>query len=540
MSKLEKILTRADIPTLEKLIGKHAIRLLNVLDPALVQGDTLRDLLGQLHEGAELLVDPSSWNEVVDLLREAEANELLHNCGVMTIKNPWEQLKTISLGGRTPQVTRDAVFSWFQVVLPEVQEPERKMPRANVRPSYGLFPHQLIASNKITEKLKTGEKRVVLHMPTGSGKTRTAMHVICKHLMMAGPSVVLWLAYSEELCEQAASEFEKAWSALGNREVEIGRFWGSYDAPILEISDGFVVAGLGKTYKKAIGDNQFAANLGSNTKLVIIDEAHQAIAPTYALLLDLLHARGPSLLGLTATPGRTWNDLVPDMELADFFARQKVTLEVSGYSNPIDYLIEEGYLARPNFTSLYAAGGTELSEADLIRVRDSLDVPKIVLDKLGEDEQRNLVIIRKVESLVRDHKRVLVFSPSVDNAHLLAAVLEARNNVPARCVSGKTPLYERQRFINWFRSENPEPRVLCNFGVLTTGFDAPQTSAVVIARPTNSLVLYSQMVGRGIRGVRAQGNKEAEIVTVVDQGLWGFGNLVEAFTNWEDAGWDTM
>lgn len=78
---------------------------------------------------------------------------------------------------------------------------------------------------------------------------------------------------------------------------------------------------------------------------------------------------------------------------------------------------------------------------------------------------------------------------------------------------------------------------MCNFGVLTTGFDAPKTSAVVIARPTRSLVLYSQMVGRAIRGVRAGGNPSAEIVTVVDPMLPGFGSIAEAFVNWEDV-WD--
>ena len=89
-------------------------------------------------------------------------------------------------------------------------------------------------------------------------------------------------------------------------------------------------------------------------------------------------------------------------------------------------------------------------------------------------------------------------------------------------------------------SKGEGSRVLCNYGVLTTGFDAPRTSAVLIARPTKSLVLYSQMVGRGIRGVRAGGNDSAEIVTIIDQGLPGFGNMAEAFTNWEDTGWDTM
>jgi superfamily II DNA or RNA helicase len=76
--------------------------------------------------------------------------------------------------------------------------------------------------------------------------------------------------------------------------------------------------------------------------------------------------------------------------------------------------------------------------------------------------------------------------------------------------------------------------VLANYGVLTAGFDAPNTSAALIARPTRSLVLYSQMLGRATRGPRAGGHQTAEIVTVIDTELPGFGSLVEAFHNWED------
>ena len=76
--------------------------------------------------------------------------------------------------------------------------------------------------------------------------------------------------------------------------------------------------------------------------------------------------------------------------------------------------------------------------------------------------------------------------------------------------------------------------VLCNYGVLTTGFDAPLTSAAIISRPTKSLVLYSQMVGRVIRGPRVGGTPEAEIWTVIDTNLPGFDSLTGAFTNWED------
>jgi superfamily II DNA or RNA helicase len=89
------------------------------------------------------------------------------------------------------------------------------------------------------------------------------------------------------------------------------------------------------------------------------------------------------------------------------------------------------------------------------------------------------------------------------------------------------------------RIDNPESLILCNFGILTTGFDAPETSCAVISRPTDSLVLYSQMVGRAIRGINSGGNLEADIVTVVDDNLKGFGEVADAFMNWEDV-WENI
>jgi superfamily II DNA or RNA helicase len=118
-------------------------------------------------------------------------------------------------------------------------------------------------------------------------------------------------------------------------------------------------------------------------------------------------------------------------------------------------------------------------------------------------------------TLHKHHQRIIVFAATVEHANLLAAVLRARK-IDARSITAKTPSDQRQAASANFKAESDAPRVLCNYGVLTAGFDAPRTSAAVIARPTKSLVLYSQMIGRAIRGKRAGGNETAEIITVVD------------------------
>ena len=147
--------------------------------------------------------------------------------------------------------------------------------------------------------------------------------------------------------------------------------------------------------------------------------------------------------------------------------------------------------------------------------------PARVIRQLAEDEQRNLVDRERTEQMVRRHTRLLIFAATVDHARLLATVLRARG-VDADAVTGETPSRRAHPADRRVSGEGDEPRVLVNYGVLTTGFDAPRTSGAIIARPTTSLVLYSQMVGRATRGPRAGGNAEAEVVTVVDTALPGF------------------
>jgi superfamily II DNA or RNA helicase len=169
----------------------------------------------------------------------------------------------------------------------------------------------------------------------------------------------------------------------------------------------------------------------------------------------------------------------------------------------------------------------------LQEIASALDIPDRIVRALAEDDQRNLFIVQRVEQLVRDHSRLLVFAATVEHARTLATVLRARG-LDAAAVTGTTESDERARLIDDFKSPDPGAKVLVNFGVLTTGFDAPRTSAALIARPTKSLVLYSQMVGRATRGPRAGGNPEAVVVTVVDTTLPGFATLAEAFNNWND------
>jgi DNA repair protein RadD len=528
------LLSRLDDESLQTLIGEAPLRLLLQLEPGLASPSKLRELAVRLHSPQGLLLAPESRRVLFDVLPKAQAELLATLLGIPGEEPLFQSLKKlpISKGSRRERV----MFDFFGLSAPSNEDGEEEPARKSKGGAYQLFHHQRDAVKKVKSALEQPPRRVLLHMPTGAGKTRTAMNVIASHLREREPTLVVWLANSEELCEQAASEFEQAWSYLGNRKVEVVRYWGSRSIDVDKVRDGFLVGSLAKFYRAAQREIGFILQVAGLTSLVIIDEAHSAVAETYRLILNALvetHLPNPALLGLTATPGRTWSDIDADEELANFFNRKKVSLSVEGYSNPVDFLVEEGYLASVDFRPLLHSGGSELTEQDIRALQQHFDVPERLLERLADDDLRNMAIVNSTEDLTKRHRRILVFAATVDHANVLAAILELRGH-NASAVTASTPAGVRRELIADFRDDSADIKILCNYGVLTTGFDAPKTSAALIARPTNSLVLYSQMVGRAIRGPRAGGNATAEVVTVVDQELPGFRNVAEAFSNWED------
>lgn len=529
----DKLLTRADAALLQSLVGEEVVKLLSALEAEQrVTTGRLRQVLLGLRSPQELLLDSSSRSQLLELLRPLEAQDLCAHLTLKVSQDPFATLCAVELRRGTRLAL--ALLSYFGLPEP-TRDPEPPVPPTAIQGGYELFPHQRQAAIKASRMLRDAPFKVLVHMPTGSGKTRTAVSIVAEHLRDHEEALVLWLAAAEELCDQAAEEFERAWARVGDRTIPICRYWGAHAFARERPRDGIVIAGLAKLYERSIDDPPWIANLADRVTLVVFDEAHQAVAPTYRHVVEAVMARRErtGLLGLTATPGRTWNDPDADEELAKFFSKRKVTLQVDGYTSPVDYLVDNGYLAAPSYRTIEHQG-PELTEEERRSLGSQLEIPSSILRRLADDHIRNLYIANEIRSLARRHRRILVFGTTVSHAQKLAIVLSAQG-IAARAVTASTPSSERASAIRWYRQSGAdETRVLTNFGVLTTGFDAPKTSAAVIARPTKSLVLYSQMIGRAIRGERAGGNKTAEIVTVVDTGLPGFRNLWEAFTNWED------
>ncbi|GAA2147028.1 hypothetical protein GCM10009844_23830 [Nocardioides koreensis] len=376
-----------------------------------------------------------------------------------------------------------------------------------------LHDYQQFVTGRIKELLRGSLGRGMVSLPTGAGKTRVAVQALVEELrdgLLTGP--VVWIAQSDELCEQAVESWSYIWRAMGpSHRMTIGRLWGSNDVP--EVTDGFqlVVATPDKLDTKI---NNPDYEWLTDPTVVVVDEAHTSVAPSYTRVLDWL-GRGRSrkgsrvLLGLTATPFRNTNQAETERLVARY-DRNRLDLgafEADAYTE----LQNRGVLARVNHQLLEGAS-VHFTAAD----RDSMDrmrvIPAQVLNKLGADTERNQRIVDSVVSLPHDWT-ALLFATSVENAMALAALLSHRG-IPAVAISGTTDPAARRYYIEEFKQGRI--RVITNYNVLTQGFDAPKVQAVYVTRPTFSANVYQQMIGRGLRGPLNGGSEEVLIVNVED------------------------
>ena len=403
-----------------------------------------------------------------------------------------------------------------------------------IQPSYRLHPYQRQVLRDILSALASPERRAVAHLPTGAGKTRIAAHAACRLLNNTDTenSLIIWLSSTEELCEQAAEQLEKAWTHLGLREAYVHRYWGNRSLDLRHLASGFLVTGLAKLRSTAFRDNTVLAHLAQYASAVIFDEAHQAVAETYSFVTEQLCSTRPPLLGLTATPGRTADITEADYRLADMYNHNKVSIDPKGHDSPVTYLIQNRYLAEPRFVPISFDSAIAVTEPEL-----GTDYTKDDLDRLGSNDERTSKIVELAKEAAARHPRTIVFCPSVESAIECNRLLQGEG-ILSQVVTAGTNSEERRKIIDAFRDDSREHMVMFNYGVLTAGFDAPRTRCVIIARPTASLVLYSQMAGRAMRGPKAGGNRRADIMTVVDTNLPGFGSVTDAFTNWEEL-WKT-
>ncbi|PMH46675.1 ATP-dependent helicase [Vibrio sp. 10N.286.49.B3] len=341
---------------------------------------------------------------------------------------------------------------------------------------YTLRPYQADSVKAVIHYFRQHQTPSVLVLPTGAGKS-----LVIAELARLAKGRVLVMAHVKELVEQNHQKYEgyglkgAIFSAgLGRKETDQQVVFASVQSVVRNL-DAFA--------------NQFS--------LLVIDECHRVPdekTSSYQKVITHLRSVNPGIkvLGLTATPYRLgigW--------LYQYHTRGQVRSEEPRFFRdcifelPIQYLLDEGFLTPAkiidapvlsyDFSQLKPANSGRYKEAELDMV-------------IEQSKRATPQIVEQIIHLAADKQGIMVFAATVRHAQEIAQLLPATETA---LVIGDTPLPERDRIINDFKEK--KIKYLVNVSVLTTGFDAPHVDLIAILRPTESISLYQQIVGRGLR-----------------------------------------
>jgi superfamily II DNA or RNA helicase len=538
--QIKDLLLRLGTENLIKFIDNDLFKILKIRNTSLVSQKNLASLVLNLNSGIKLLKNKISRDLIIYALKEREAR-LIGRLFNLSDENIWDQLIQVDFKKyKNLKILLDIFDIQSEdhsetIFKKDVENPEK------ISPAYSLFPYQIDVMEKANNYFSTEIKKVIMHMPTGAGKTRTAINLVCDYLKKNN-KLVIWLAHTEELCQQAEEEFAKGWSIIGNREIHSYKLYRKYRHDVEKIEKGFLVMSLDYAYSLTKKDQKKFFKLARECKFVVMDEAHMSIAPSYKQVLDILVNNKTCLLGLTATPGRANIFDNENVKLANFFSKQKATLKVEGYKSPIHYLQTKGYLAKVENIKLETIvdikkffSRSEI-KMQINRLKDGLDLSNDFIKKIASNEKRtNMIIETAIKESKNIKNKIIIFAGSLETAENINIVLNLEG-VNSALISGETETNERRYNIDRFKNDTSGLNILVNFGVLTTGFDAPKANIAIIGRPTQSVTLYSQMVGRVMRGIEAGGKKICKVITVKDS-IYGFRDISESFFYWEEL-WD--
>ena len=393
-----------------------------------------------------------------------------------------------------------------------------------------LHPYQRKVVENVRNLIRSGgalgERRGMVSMPTGSGKTRVAVQAVVEAIREGEleKGGVLWVADRDELCEQAVEAWRQVWASKGRQEarLRISRMWSGQPQPMPTADMHVVVASIQTLYARTQEQSDSYEFL-ADFEMLVFDEAHRSITPTSTSVMrelrlnQYIRQSGPLLIGLTATPYRG-HDESETLRLVNRYGRNRLDNGAFASDDPqavIRELQDMKVLAQADH-GIIEGGDFAMTDEERRRSRDTPWLPQSVEDRIARDTVRTERIVR--EYMERVHAvdpdaPALIFATSVEHARTVAALLTSQG-VKARAVSGTTDAASRRRAVEEFRAG--EVKALVNYAVFREGFDAPKTRAIIVARPVYSPNLYFQMIGRGLRGVANGGNDRCLILNVQD------------------------
>lgn len=384
----------------------------------------------------------------------------------------------------------------------------------------------------------------ILAIPTGGGKTYTMAYWLLKNAVDK-KNKILWIAHRHELLEQALRTFiSNAYTKDGNnldlitlrKDFTFRIISGNHgNCASINSNDDLIIAskdslnsGVSRKKEKIMAEESAGLKYlvkewlkdYSQELYLVIDEAHHATATSYRNIIDYLKQQNIKLkiIGLTATPTRTIEKEIGLLK--------KVFTDNIIYRESLKNLISTGFLSTPKFklpikTGIDITALLSDSEINRIRKHDLLNIGNKRLESISKNRKRNNFIVEHYISNYEVYGNTIIFAINVDNAIALNKLFNSRGIKSDYIISGTVEentlvsnSKENKEKIAKFR--DTDTKVLINYNILTEGVDLPKVQTVFLTRPTVSEILMTQMIGRGLRGEKAGGTKETNVVSFID------------------------
>ncbi|TVP57591.1 MAG: DEAD/DEAH box helicase [Halomonadaceae bacterium] len=341
---------------------------------------------------------------------------------------------------------------------------------------FTLRPYQQEAVDATLRHFRRTDESAVIVLPTGAGKS-----LVIAELARLARRRILVLTHVKELVEQNHAKYQSYGLTGGIFSAGLKRRENRHQVTFASVQS--VAANL--------------AQFRDEYSLLIIDECHRVSGEDtsqYQRIIQGLRQQNHALkvLGLTATPYRLAMGWIYRYHYRGFVRSDEDKPFVHCiYELPLRYMISRGYLTRPEVVDAAVA---QYDFSALAQNRFGEVAEKDVNQLLGKHQRVTRAIIEQVVALAAERQGVMIFAATVDHAREITGYLPPQHTA---LVTGATDQNQRTLLIQRFKQK--QLKYLVNVSVLTTGFDAPHVDMIAILRPTQSVSLYQQMVGRGLR-----------------------------------------
>ena len=486
-SDIALLLQRIDSVSLRSVAGDTILEAIKIVAPSNV-GTELAEIL-KLKYGNIILAEKEIRLAILDTLNLQQAQSF---CATVKLLAPnhaaacfnlqeyfdsWSEKKSreyVSFYNLSP------AYHHNQIIDPRKAKQQVSAQRgATVQLKGNLHKYQQRVKNEIVSKTENIGSRFLCQMPTGSGKTYTALETVVDLFRRPDPNTfAVWLVNSNELAEQAFQEFQALWQLKGDREIALYRLFSNFSSDFTVETGGVVFASFDKLHPALTNPNhpshKSIRQLVTHSSRLIVDEAHTSVAPTYETCIRaFIDTDQCVVMGLTATPGRTIQ--AETRALTRLYSTDLIAITNDNYEkllDPIQYLQDEQYLAELNITEL---------ETNISATGSQDHVCKV----LAANPERNKTIITQIQLASKNQEPTLVFACTLDHVFALK-ILCAASGIECRLITGATPQVQRNTILQSFR--NQDFYILLNLDLLATGVDLPNVQKLIMpGRIANSL-----------------------------------------------------